>query len=171
MPFYFQCQLLAHEKLILSMKDSINQVVVQVSAQSTEVPITGNSQVLSDTIPSPTSVTSLSAGPFSLSKPFINHKSYSEAISVHRLRSEDNVQNRPSKHSPERKFNNMDWMSYQMVHPDFSDSRVTLTALHPFSLVLFLPSSPMQPETTIVLESSSRIYLSMTHLGEVESDL
>ena len=44
MPFFcFQCQLLAHEKLLLSMKASINQLVISYLLQ---VPITGNSQVL-----------------------------------------------------------------------------------------------------------------------------
>lgn len=52
MPFFcLQCQLLAHEKLIISMKASINLLVDQVSALSPQVPITGNSsQVLLDTI-------------------------------------------------------------------------------------------------------------------------
>ena len=48
----------------------------------------------------------------------------------------------------------MDWMSYQMVILDSTDSNVALTALLPFSLVLFLQSSPMCSETTIILESS-----------------
>ena len=67
------------------MEMCINQLVDQVSARSTHVPITGNSKVLPDTIPSPTHVTSPSAGPFNSSKPIINHKLYSEAISARHL--------------------------------------------------------------------------------------
>ena len=56
--------------------------------------------------PSPTLITSLSAGPFSSFKfIIINPKSYSEVISARHLRTDGNVQNCPSKHSPERKFN------------------------------------------------------------------
>ena len=164
MPFFcFQCQLLTHEKLIFSLEASINQLVDQVTALSPKVPITGNSQIQLKSISSPTHVTSPSACPFSSSIPIMNPESYSESISACHLRSEKNVENRPLKHSPEQKFNilnrslisfYMDWMSYQMVIPDCTDNKVALTALHLFSLVLFLPC-PMQSETTTVLVQDS----------------